>query len=48
MVRRIDIKKAKRVKSSLWNSDPLVQAIKHPERWGIKTDAKKFREELFG
>ena len=42
------IEKAKRVKTLSWDSDPLVWAIKHPESWGMKTDAKKFREEMFG
>jgi len=41
-------KSAEEVKIPMWDSDPLVQTIKHPKSWGVKTDARKFREELFG
>lgn len=39
---------AEEVKTPMWSLDPLVEAIKHPKSWGVKTDARKFREELFG
>lgn len=39
---------AEEVKTPIWGRDPLVEAIKHPKSWGVKTDARKFREELFG
>lgn len=39
---------AEEVKTPMWDLDPLVEAIKHPKSWGVKTDARKFREELFG
>lgn len=39
---------AEEVKTPMWALDPLVEAIKHPKSWGVKTDARKFREELFG
>ena len=42
------VKSAERVKTPIWDKDPLVQAIRHPKSWGIKTDAKKLEEELFG
>jgi len=42
------IKGAEEVKAPMWDLDPLVEAIKHPKSWGVKTDARKFREELFG
>jgi len=42
------IRGAKEVKEPMWELDPLVEAIKHPKSWGVKTDARKFREELFG
>jgi hypothetical protein len=42
------IRGAEEIKEPMWNLDPLVEAIKHPKSWGVKTDARKFREELFG
>jgi len=42
------IQSAEEVKTPMWELDPLVEAIKHPKSWGVKTDARKFREELFG
>lgn len=39
---------AEEVKTPMWDLDPLVEAVKHPKSWGVKTDARKFREELFG
>jgi len=39
---------AEEVKTPMWDLDPLVEAIKHPKSWGVKTDARTFREELFG
>lgn len=41
------IKSAEEVKTPIWDLDPLVETTKHPKSWGVKTDARKFREELF-
>lgn len=41
------IKSAEEVKAPMWDLDPLVEATMHPKSWGVKTDARKFREELF-
>lgn len=42
------VKSAERVKKPIWDEGPLVQSIWHPKSWGIKTDAEKLEEELFG
>ncbi|MEW6222620.1 MAG: hypothetical protein AB1476_04845 [Candidatus Hadarchaeota archaeon] len=39
--------KAEEVKEPMWDEDPLVQALRHPKSWGVKTDSRRFREELY-
>ena len=42
------IEEAEEIKTPAWDSDPLIEAVERPRSWGVRTDAKRFREELFG